>query len=64
MRLYQIQLLGTGDSLGAVMDLKLTVNVASMDLDRAHRDEKPVSDLTVGQPLGYEAKNLALSLAE
>jgi hypothetical protein len=46
------------------VDREFAINVAGMDFDCSNSNEKPVSDLTVGQPLGYKTKNLALTLAE
>ena len=53
-----------GTRLRPVIDTEFAVDVAGVDLDRVQREEKPGSDLWIGQPFGDELEYLNFALAQ
>jgi len=58
------QRFGFGNGLRPILDAEFAVNVAGVPLDGGQRDEEPLGDFLVGQPLGDEAEQLDLALAQ
>ncbi len=62
--LDQTQLTGTGNGFRAPLDLELVEDVAIVPFDRVQRQEQPLPDLVVRQPLGNKPQHLQLALAQ
>ena len=55
--LEQAKPLGAGESVGAIVDPQLAVDVQNMPLRRAVCDYQPLGDILVGQPFGQQAQH-------
>src|SRR5512134_4089418 len=52
--LQQTQFTGAGYSFGSPLDVQLIKNDPCVSLDRAQGEEKPLTDLAIGESLGNE----------
>ncbi len=61
--LQQTQLSGAGNSLRAPLDLQFVKDSAVVPFDRIQRQEKPLANLLVREPLSNEPEYFQLTLA-
>ena len=59
--LQQAEVAGTGDGLGAPLDIQLAENHAVVPLDRAQGEVEPLANLVIREPLGDEAQDFQLA---
>lgn len=61
--LEQAQFLGAGEGLGAAVRVEFGVEVIDVPLDRADGDDHLLCDFLIGQAIGDEAQDVALTIA-